>query len=49
MEAIAEVTQEIISLYHVWKEYKGKDCKMWLDKIIFGRGVENGNGANKLL
>jgi cyclin C len=44
MDAIAEVTQEIISLYQVWKDYKAKDCKLWLDKVIFGRGVENGNG-----
>ena len=44
MDAIAEVTQEIIGLYQVWKDYKAKDCKVWLDKVIFGRGVENGNG-----
>jgi cyclin C len=44
MDAIAEVTQEIIGLYQVWKDYKAKDCKLWLDKVIFGRGVENGNG-----
>jgi cyclin C len=43
MDAIAEVTQEIISLYQAWKDYKGKDCKLWLDKIIFGRGPENGS------
>ena len=46
MDAIAEVTQEIISLYQAWKDYKGKECKVWLDKIIFGRNPENGN--NKL-
>ena len=45
MDAIAEVTQEIICLYHVWKDYKPKDCKLWLDKIMLGsRGLENGNG-----
>jgi len=46
MDAIAEVTQEIISLYHVWKDYKTKDCKIWLDKIMFGiRSLqENSNG-----
>jgi len=46
MDAIAEVTQEIISLYHVWKDYRAKDCKIWLDKIMFGtRSLqENNNG-----
>jgi cyclin-C len=46
MDAIAEVTQEIICLYQVWKDYRAKDCKLWLEKIIFGapRTVENGNG-----
>ena len=45
MDAIAEVTQEIIGLYQVWKDYKAKDCKAWLDKIMFGtRTVESGNG-----
>lgn len=45
MDAIAEVTQEIIGLYQVWKDYKAKDCKAWLDKIMFGsRTIENGNG-----
>ena len=46
MDAIAEVTQEIIGLYQVWKDYKAKDCKSWLDKIMFGSRtpVENGNG-----
>jgi len=47
MDAIAEVSQEIISLYQIWKEYKAKDCKLWLDKVIFGRdsrAAENGNG-----
>ena len=45
MDAIAEVTQEIICLYKVWQDYKGKDCKLWLDKIILGtRSLENGNG-----
>lgn len=48
MDAIAEVTQEIISLYQVWKDYKAKDCKLWLDKVIFGRGLENGNGKQAL-
>jgi cyclin C len=43
MDAIAEVTQEIISLYQAWKDYKGKDCRLWLDKFIFGRGPDNGN------
>jgi cyclin-C len=47
MDAIAEVTQEIISLYQVWQEYKGKDCKIWLDKILSGRPLENGNGNGK--
>jgi cyclin-C len=41
MDAIAEVTQEIVSLYIAWNDYKAKECKLWLDKIIFGRG-ENG-------
>lgn len=41
MDAIAEVTQEIICLYQVWKDYKAKDCKLWLDKIMLGpRSVE---------
>lgn len=46
MDAIAEVTQEIISLYHVWKDYKAKDCKIWLDKIMFGNRTlqETSNG-----
>jgi cyclin-C len=44
MDAIAEVTQEIICLYQVWKDYKAKDCKSWLDKILLGtRSVENGS------
>lgn len=44
MDAIAEVTQEIICLYQVWKDYKAKDCKLWLDKILLGtRSVENGS------
>lgn len=46
MEAIAEVTQEIICLYHVWKDYKAKDCKLWLDRIIFGVGRPIENGSN---
>lgn len=47
MDAIAEVTQEIICLYQVWQDYKAKECKQWLDKIIFGsRGLENGNGTS---
>ena len=45
MDAIAEVTQEIIGLYKVWKDYNAKDCKAWLDQIMFGnRSMENGNG-----
>jgi cyclin C len=48
MDAIAEVTQEIVSLYQVWKDYKAKDCKLWLDKAVFGRGLENGNGKQAL-
>lgn len=46
MDAIAEVTQEIISLNSVWKDYKAKDCKVWLDKIMFGNRSlqENSNG-----
>jgi cyclin-C len=45
MDSIAEVTQEIVGLYHVWKDYKSKDVKLWMDKFIFGRGAENsGNG-----
>ena len=44
MDAIAEVTQEIISLYQVWSDYKPKDCKTWLEKIIGSRPLENGNG-----
>jgi cyclin-C len=43
MDAIAEVTQEIISLYQVWSDYKAKDCKLWLEKIT-SRTLENGNG-----
>jgi cyclin C len=47
MDAIAEVTQEIISLYEVWKEYKPKDCKVWLDQMMFdSRTLENSNGSN---
>jgi cyclin-C len=46
MDAIAEVTQEIICLYQVWKDYKAKDCKQWLDKLMFeSRSLENGNGT----
>jgi cyclin-C len=46
MDAIAEVTQEIISLNNVWKDYKAKDCKAWLEKIVFGNRSlqESGNG-----
>jgi cyclin-C len=46
MDAIAEVTQEIISLYSVWKDYKGKEVKQWLETAVFGRTMENGNGRS---
>jgi cyclin-C len=46
MDAIAEVTQEIISLYAVWKDYKSKEVKQWLETAVFGRGMENGNGRS---
>jgi len=47
MEAIAEVTQEIIWLYQVWNDFKAKDCKIWLDEMMRNpatRSLENGNG-----
>jgi cyclin-C len=45
MDAIAEVTQEILSLYSVWQDYKAGTCKSWMDRIMSGRSVENnGNG-----
>ena len=47
MDAIAEVTQEIISLYAVWQDYKASTCKLWVDRIINGRPIENGNGNGK--
>jgi len=46
MDAIAEATQDIISLYTVWNDYKGKDVKQWLESAVFGRGMENGNGRS---
>jgi len=47
MEAIVMVTQEIISLYAVWKDYKVKEVKQLLEAHVFGRGVENGNGRTQ--
>ena len=47
MDSVAEVTQEIISLYEVWKDYKAKNCKLWLDQMMFeSRTLENSNGSN---
>jgi cyclin C len=40
MEAVAECTQELISLYEVWETYTDKTCKDQIAKFVKARGLD---------
>ncbi|KAF2145414.1 uncharacterized protein K452DRAFT_221371 [Aplosporella prunicola CBS 121167] len=40
LEAVADCTQEMISLYEVWENYNEKSCKDQITRFIKARGLE---------